>query len=107
MSVMRPLSEVQPDYNFLMGYHTGVEKKWYCDIEGITFIFNGCWSDPEIGYKGYAFNEPWFTDGLYQLCHEETGIDSVDKFAVWLKENKDLLIESLDAAIADYEKEVA
>ena len=30
-------------------------KNWY-GIEGISFIWNGEWSDPEIEYKGYIFN---------------------------------------------------
>ena len=107
MRTIVPLSEIQPDYNFLMGYHTGVQKEWYCGIEGVTSIFMGAWSDPMIGYKGYAFNEPWFTDGLYDEFYEETGIDDVDEFAKWLKENSDLLICYLDEAIDQYEEELS
>ena len=108
MSVCRPLSEIQPDYNFLMGYHTGIPKEWYCGIEGITFIFMGCWNDPLIGYKGYAFNEPWFTDGLYDEYAEEVGDgnDTSDGFAEWLKENSYLLFESLDTFIEENNLEV-
>ena len=106
MTTIRPLSEIQPDYNFLMGYHTGVQKEWYCGIEGVTSIFMGAWNDPMIGYKGYAFNEPWFTDGLYDEFYEETGSDDVNEFAKWLKENSDLLICYLDEAIDQYEEEL-
>ena len=102
---MRPLSEIKPDYNFLMGYQTGVPKEWYCGIEGITHIFMGAWNDPMIGYKGYAFNEPWYTDGLYDVFCEETGEEDLDKFAVWLKENADMLKADLDEAIWAYENE--
>lgn len=84
-----------------------VEKKWYCGIEGVTFIWHGEWSDPEIGYNGYAFNEPQFTDGLYSFFHEETGKDDLDEFAKWLKANSYLLLETLDEAIIDYEGRTA
>lgn len=102
---MCPLSEIKPDYNFLMGYHTGVPKEWYCGIEGVTSIFMGAWNDPMIGYKGYAFNEPWYTDGLYREFYEETKIDDVDQFGKWLKERSYLLTDTLDEAIKDYESE--
>ena len=105
MEYIRPIEEVKPFYNFLMGWQEGVPKEWYCGIEGITFIWHGAWNDPEIGYKGYAFNEPTFTDGLYAEFHEETGIDGFDEFGVWLKDNSDLLTDTLDQAIAQYEEE--
>lgn len=107
MQTMKPLSEVKPDYNFLMGYHTGVQKEWYCGIEGVTSIFMGAWNDPMIGYKGYAFNEPWYTDGLYEEFYEETKQDDVDKFAEWLKANSHLLTDTLDEAIAQFEEVTA
>lgn len=105
--MIRPLSEVKPFYNFFMGWQEGVEQKWYCGIEGVTSIWHGEWSDPEIGYNGYAFNEPLFTDGLYSIFHEETGKDDVDEFAKWLKVNSYLLLEILDEAIIDYEGRTA
>lgn len=107
MEIIRPLSEVKPFYNFLIGWMEGVPKEWYCGIEDITFIWHGEWSDPEIGYHGYAFNEPTFVDGLYAIFHEETGLDDIDAFSVWLKENSDLLFDSLNEAIADYERRAA
>lgn len=42
----------------------------------------GAWSDPMIGYKGYAFNEPWYTDGLYDEYAFENGNDSIEGFAI-------------------------
>ena len=107
MQTIRPLSEVRPDYNFLMGYYTGVPKEWYCGIEGVSFIWHGAWSDPEIGYKGYAFNEPTYTDGLYSMFYEETGRDDTDEFVIWLKSNSYLLTEMLDEVIESYEREEA
>ena len=107
--LMCPLDNVKPDYNFLMGYQTGIPKEWYCGIEGITFIFMGSWNDPLIGYNGYAFNEPWYTDGLYSEYAEEIGKgnDNIDDFADWLKANSDLLFESLNGAIEEYERSQA
>lgn len=101
MKVCWPLSEIQPDYNFLLGYETGVQKEWYCGIEGITSIFMGAWNDPLIGYKGYAFNEPWFTDGFYAEYAEEVeeGTDTIEGFAEWLRERSYLLTETLDEYI--------
>lgn len=106
-NMIRPLSEVRPFYNFFMGWQEGIPKKWYCGIEGITFIWHGEWGDPEIGYKGYAFNEPTYMDGLYDLFYEETGKDNLEDFAIWLKENSCLLTEMLDEAIEQYRKENA
>ena len=103
MKICRPLSEIKSNYDFLMGYHVGVPKKWYCGIEGITSIFMGAWNDSLIGYKGYAFNEPWFTDGLYQEYSEEVEDDTIDGFSLWLKENSHLLTDTLDDYIWEME----
>lgn len=101
---MCPLVEVKPDYNFLMGYHTGVPKEWYCGIEGVTSIFMGAWNDPMIGYKGYAFNEPMYTDGLYEECCDDIGDKRAEyEFSVWLKEHSDYLFSNLEEAIDAYE----
>ena len=106
METIRPLSNVKPFYNFLMGWNEGIPKKWYCGIEGITFIWHGEWSDPEIGYKGYAFNEPTFVDGLYDVFYEETGKDNHDEFIEWLKNNSYMLTERLDEVIDNYRHEI-
>ena len=29
MQTVRPIEEVKPFYNFLMGWQEGVQKKWY------------------------------------------------------------------------------
>lgn len=105
MEYVRPIEEVKPFYNFLMGWQEGEQKKWYCGIEGVTFIWHGDWSDPELGYNGYAINEPTATDGLYAIFHDETGKDDTDSFAEWLKGNKELFFETLDSLIAEHEKE--
>lgn len=101
-NIIKPLSEVKRDYNFLMGYHTGIPKMWYCGIEGITFIYMGDWNDPLIGYKDYAINEPYAIDGFWSEYQEETKRSDYDEFAVWLKEHKELLFDSLDDIINTY-----
>lgn len=101
MQLVRPITDVKPFYNFLMGYKEGEPKKWYCGIEGVTFIWHGAWADPELGYKGYAINEPSATDGLYAEYCEKTGHDDIGEFGKWLQENKEMLFEVLDYLIEE------
>lgn len=75
---MRPLAAIKPDYNFLMGYHTGVQKQWWYGIEGITSIFNEAWSDSEVGYNGYAINENDVTDYVYYSIKDKYEDDLAD-----------------------------
>ncbi len=75
---MRPLNAVKPEYNFLLGYNTGVKKQWWYGIEGITSIFNGYWSDSEIGYNGYAINENDVTDYVYYSIKDKYEDDLAD-----------------------------
>lgn len=105
MGYVRPIEEVKPFYNFFMGWQEGVQKKWYCGIEGVTFIWHGEWSNPELGYNGYAINESTATDGLFNEFYDETGKDNLDEFAKWLKQNKDLLFDTLNSLIDAYKEE--
>ncbi len=98
---IRPADEVRGDYNFLMRYRTGERKKWYRGVEGVEYVFNGEWADPEIVYGGYAINEPTATDGLWGMYRDETGQDSQDGFSAWLRENRELFLSSLDALIEE------
>ena len=100
---IRPESEVTPDYNFLMGYHTGVKKKWYHGIEGIYFVFNGSWSDPEVVYRGYAINETYL-DCLWDEYNEEVSDPDYDDYSEWLRQNKELVFSTLDDIIDNYEE---
>lgn len=63
--------EIQPDYNFLMGYTIGKPKQWWYGIEGITFIFMGAWSDSYIGYKNYAMNSHNIEDLMWDNYNNE------------------------------------
>lgn len=105
MAFVQEIECIQPSYDIWLRCQTGVPREWYCGIEGVTFIFMGGWNDPLLGYKGYAINEPMATDGLYSEFHEGTGLDNLDTFASWLKDNKELLFESLDYLINFYRKE--
>jgi len=102
---IRPIEEVKESYNFLMGWTEGKPREWYCGVEGVTFIWHGAWGDPEIGYKGYAINEPTATDFIYEKYREDTGNDEPDEFAGWLRENKEDWFSELDELIAQYEEE--
>lgn len=102
---IRPIGEVKEFYNFLMGWTEGKPKEWYCGVEGVTHIWHGEWSDPEIGYKGYAINEPTATDGMYGWYREDTGNDDPNEFAEWLREHKDDWFTELDELIQSYEEE--
>ena len=99
-----------------MGYTTGVKKKWWCGIEGIYSIFNWAWSDPEIGYKGYAINEHFATDGFWELYNEEVPAPDYkdreayakyeDGFDKWLQKNKEMVFSDLDEIIENYEENI-
>lgn len=104
---IRPASEVVTWHNYFMGWTEGKPERWYCGIEGVSFVWHGEWSDPEIIYKDYAINEPTATDGMYEYYREETGHDDPDEFAEWLRENKDSWFGELDELIALYEEEIA
>ena len=111
---LHKIEDIRPEYNFLMGYHTGIPKKWYCGIEGVTYIFMGSWSDPLIGYKGYAINENLAIDGMWNYYKEEVPEPDYrdrkaykayeDGFGPWLKENKEAFFDDLDEIIAAYEE---
>lgn len=106
MMYIYPLEEIKPDYNFLMGYHTGIPKEWYCGIEGITSIFMGAWNDSLVGYKGYAINESYL-DGMWDWYYEEHPKDDEgEHYEEWLREHKDEVFETLDYLIEEYEKEM-
>lgn len=113
---IKPLSEIEPEHNFLMGYTTGVEKKWWHGIEGITSIFMGAWSDPYIGYKGYALNAHLIDDAMWDLYNQERPApDCLDREAyaryegaeydAWLQEEADSIFEMLDEYVGAYRDE--
>lgn len=115
-SVVKPLSSVHVDYNPLMGWYTGAQKEWWCGIEGITSIWMGDWSDPLIGYKDYAINEPYFIDGYWQEFQDEypnppledrAAWNNYDKlFNEWLLEHKEDILFDLEELICNYEEEL-
>lgn len=115
-----PLEDIHEDYNFLMGYHTGKKREWYCGIENIYSIFMGAWSDSLVGYKGYAINENYITDTFWQRYQEEyPGPDYKnreayrkyeDEYDNYLYDNRHEVYELLDNIIENYkaeQKEVA
>jgi hypothetical protein len=102
--------EIYPDYNFLMGYTTGKPKEWWYNIEGITFIFMGAWSDAYIGYKDYALNSHLIEDAMWDTYNTECPPPEDyrskkyfeyqnEKFAEYMRENKHCVFELLDYII--------
>ena len=102
---VKPLSEIKPDYNFLMGYRTGIPKEWYCGIEGVYFIWMGAWSDPYVGYKGYAIDETYL-DCLWDEYNEEVKSPTEDGYPEWLRENSYRVFEVLDDMIGAYKNRI-
>ena len=105
---VRPLSEVFENYDFIMGYSVGEQRKWYAGIEGITYIWNGAWNDPEVGYKSYAINESYL-DGFWSQYEEECDEDGIqakldESYSKWLAAHKDEVFDLLDDVIAAYEQ---
>lgn len=105
MAFVTYLENVPKYHRNLLTSRTGITRVPYCGIEEVDFLFMGEWSDPYLGYEKYAINEPMATNGLYSMFCEETGLDDLDSFASWLKDNKELLFESLENLIDYYRKE--
>lgn len=111
-------NEIKPDYNFLMGYETGMPKEWWHGINGITFMFMGAWNDPLIGYKDYAINSYSVEDAMWEIYNEECPAPNyctpeykkyMDDFTKYMQENAykvfellDYIIEETEDTIADY-----
>ena len=108
---IRPLSEIKPDYNYLLGFHTGVPKKWWYGIEGITSIFMGDWSDPLIGYREHAFNQFDILDCFWDRYNEEYPAPAdyhseeyqkyESDFAEYMQEHRTEIFEMLDDMLAE------
>ena len=108
--------EIQPDYNFLMGYTIGKPKRWWHGIEGITFIFMGAWNDSYIGYKDYAMNSHNIEDLMwdnYNYEHPAPPYNSPeykeyegDNFTQYMQENAETVFTWLDYYIEQTEETI-
>ena len=112
LSLVQPIDNIYTTHNPLMGYTIGRMQE-FNRIDGVYSIFMGAWNDPLLGYNGYAINEPFILDGLWNIYNEEVPApkhntkeydEYEEGFSKWLYENKELLIECLDAAIEGYQK---
>jgi len=115
-------NEIYPDYNFLMGYNTGIPKKWWYGIEDITFIFMGAWNDPYVGYKDYAINTHTVEDAMWDMYNEDYPAPSFtspeyqtyeQNFTKYMQDNRedvfnllDCIIETTRNNMADYAAEI-
>ena len=108
MALIRPLEDIYPQHDYLMGYDTGVERRWWLGIEGVTSIFMGAWSDPLIGYRGLAVNEPMMYDALCdrfsEEFSEECGVsdpaEDMDLFATFLCGRRSEVLDLIDEEFA-------
>ena len=75
---------------------------WY-GIEGIGFIYHGCWSDPEIEYKGKRINATIVEDTMWERYKEdceEQGVPANDSnFYTYMIDNAEDVYELIELAI--------
>lgn len=76
----------------------------YCGIKDVGFLYNGCWSDPELEYKGKIYNAVDFEDCAWELFEEEqkdylVKANTYDDFTYWLKHNPDTVYSILEDLI--------
>ena len=78
------------------------EGNWY-GVDGVEFIWNGEWSDPELKYQDKIFNSHDVEDALWddysEECKEAGKAPNEDEFDNWVLENKHLVYEYLDNLI--------
>lgn len=61
------------------------KSKWWFDVPGAKFIYNGDWSDPEVTYMGFVLNYWDVEKGLLEDYREEFPEDKNDKgFDAWM-----------------------
>lgn len=69
----------------------------FYDIEGITTLYHGDWADPEVEYNGIHANyydlEDYLWDVYSSSCDGEGKPTSDDDFAIWVKDNADMVYE--------------
>lgn len=66
-------------------------KNWY-GIEGIHFIWNGCWNDPQIEYNGYILNSHIVEDTMWERYNEDIQEDYIEAemdFEDYMKQEAD------------------
>lgn len=69
-------------------------KKWWYGIEGIEFIWRGCWSDPALEVDGTRFNVHDIEDFFWEEYLEDGGEDqNFDAFGEYLQDNADEVLE--------------
>lgn len=73
------------------------KQKWFYEIEGIEFIWNGAQSEPQVKYKEKLFNYYELEDALYSMYDEDR--DILDNFLVWIKKNEHSATDFLDDLI--------
>lgn len=80
------------------------EKKLWCNVPDVYFIWHGTWGDPEVMYKNKLFNLPMDVEtplwSQYEECCEEFGKEATyEGYAEWLENNPVNVYEVLDNLI--------
>lgn len=78
---------------------------WY-GIEGIGFIFQNCWADPLIEYKGKQFSCFYVEDAMWEEFREDHPHGTEEEFDQYMRDNKDEVYE-LCENIVNYTEEEA
>lgn len=81
----------------------------YCGIKEIKYVGNGCYSDPQLEYKGHTYNIHDVEDTLYDEYLSEKEADGEyneeeyddEAFRKWVKENKETVFGILEDILPD------
>lgn len=80
------------------------ERKLYCNVPDVYFVWHGEWSDPEVSYKDKLFNLPMDVEtplwAYYcEHCKEKRIEKSEDGYGQYVENNADELYEILENLI--------
>jgi hypothetical protein len=81
--------------------HRIVKGNFY-GISKVKYVWHGCWSDPEVIYKGYSFtywdveNALWYEFKEYKHLGDYDGNAYDEEFAQWIFDNQDNVHAMLD-----------
>ena len=106
-------STIENDLEVKEGVWNVVPKKlpdWY-GIPNVGFIWRGCWSDPEIEYKGKRINSTIVEDTMWERFREEcedqgkNADDCIDYFDNnYMREHADEVYELIELVMENKEE---
>lgn len=80
------------------------QRKLYCNVPDVYFVWHGEWADPEVSYKDKLFNLPMDVETtLYsdycEYCKENNVECSEENFVHYVENNPDELYDILENLI--------